>query len=66
MDEDGADEVAKLADTLADGGFGCAAELGGMTRHHLLIAGMVRVFGDTRGLLTSELPFAMLDLLGRS
>ena len=40
-----ADEVSELTNTfLAEDGIGFAAELGGVTGDHLLIARMVRVF----------------------
>ena len=64
--ENGSDEVAELADTfLAEDGIGFAVELGGVARNHLLVPRMIRIFRDTRCLLTYRFPAFVLYSLGR-
>jgi len=66
VDQYCADEVAELTNTfLAKDGIGVAAELGGMTFHHLPVPRMVRIFRDTRCLLANGFPAFILSLFGR-
>lgn len=65
VDQDGADEVGELADTLfAEQGIGFAVELRGVAGDHLRVAGVVRVLGYECGFAASRYPSLVLRLFG--
>lgn len=65
MDEDSADEVGELADTLlAEHGIRLTVQLRGVAGDHLRVAGVVRVLGDACGFAASRCPSLVLRLFG--
>ena len=65
MDEDSADEVGELADTLlAEHGIRLTVQLRGVAGDHLRVAGVVRVLGDECGFAASRCPSLVLRLFG--
>ena len=67
VDEDSADEVGELADTLlAEHGIRLTVQLRGVAGDHLRVAGVVRVLGDECGFAASRCPSLVLRLFGRS
>ena len=67
VDEDSADEVGELADTLlAEHGIRLTVQLRGVAGDHLRVAGVVRVLGDECGFAASRCPSLVLRFFGRS